>query len=69
MYKSITNDVYGKNMTRQEAESKAQAKKRKKGWFGKNQVENKVIGDMSNTPTQVNEDLHQMQKPAGGQNG
>lgn len=59
---NITNDVYGQNMQRKDAEPKI-TPKRKRGWFGQNRVEQQVMGkDDSNSLTQTNEELHAKQR-------
>lgn len=50
--KGITNDVYGQNMTRQDAEPKITPKKLKRGRFGQSPVENRVFGSDNLTDAQ-----------------
>lgn len=49
--KGITNDVYGQNMTRQDAEPRITPKKAKR-WFGQSKVENQVFGSDNLTEAQ-----------------
>lgn len=61
---SIAGDVYGKNMTRKDAETCQKSSAKPQVKFGSS-VESKVVGEEPKTTEQINEELHKMQRQEG----